>query len=292
MQNWDDLRFFLAIAHTGTVSAAADKLRVNQSTVSRRINAFEEMLKVRLFERLSIGYKLTPEGEKLLSFAERIEQETQAIERQLAGVNDLLSGPIRVSVPQTLATHVFMPIFTEFYNDYPDIELQIVASNTLQNISQREVDVALRVSQQKPPENLVGRKLGEISFGVYGLKRYLSSYQCSTNTKPLLWIGEDINDSRPDWLSPDIAEIALSVRVNEALLTIDAINKGLGVGRLPKIIGDNQLSMAPFTETSFLPSRPLWLLTHPDLRRSRRISVFLDYLAERIRPLLGNTHNH
>lgn len=288
MHNWDDLRFFLAVARTGSVSAAAEKLGVNQSTVSRRINGFEAEMNVRLFERLTTGYQLTAEGEEMLRRAMRIEDEAVAIEHEVVGKNIELRGPLRVTVSLTVASYVLMPILKEFNAAHPGIELRLDLSDKLYNLTQREADVALRVTTEPVPDNLIGRELGRIALAVYGEKHYLNKYLRSSKRQPLRWIGEDTNDPRPPWLHRHTDPLELGMRTNNVLATAAAIQQGLGVGRLPTFVGDALPEIKRFEDTPALPERPLWLLTHPDLRRMNRVRAFNAFLIEKIQGYLKN----
>ena len=282
MHDWDDIRYFLAVARADSVSAAAEKLAVNQSTVSRRINGFEAQMNVRLFERLSTGYQLTAEGAEMLHRAVRIEEEMLAIELDVMGKNIELKGPLRVTVSLSIASYLLMPILKEFHAQHPGIELQLDLSDNFFNLAQREADVALRVTTEPVPENLVGRVLGTIGFAVYGEKNYLKEYLKSRNQQPLHWIGEDTNDARPGWLHKHTEPLQLVMRTNDVLATVSAIKLGLGVGRLPAFVGDTLPELERFNDTPVLPNRPLWLLTHPELRRMNRVSVFNAFLAEKV----------
>jgi DNA-binding transcriptional LysR family regulator len=282
MHNWDDIRFFLAVARTGSISAAAHKLAVNQSTVSRRINGFEAQMNVRLFERLTTGYRLTTEGEELLRRATRIEHEAVAIEHEVMGKNVELKGSLRVTVSLTIASYVLMPILKEFSTAHPSIELRLDLSDNLYNLTQREADVALRVTTEPVPDNLIGRELGKIALAVYGEKHYLNKYLRSNKRQPLRWIGEDTNDPRPRWLHEHTDPLELVMRTNDVLATAAAIRHGLGVGRLPTFVGDASPELKRFDDAPELPRRPLWLLTHPDLRRMNRVRAFNAFLAEKL----------
>jgi len=282
MRNWDDIRYFLGVARTGSVSAAADKLAVNQSTVSRRINDFESEMNVRLFERLTTGYQLTTEGQELLRRAIRIEEEALAIEQEVMGKNIEMQGPVRITVSLTLVNYLLMPIFKQFKAQYPGIELRLDLSDNLYNLTQREADVALRVTTEQVPENLVGRKLGNFDLAVYSEKNYLNKYIQSSKQLPLRWIGEDANDPRPGWLHKHTDPLELVMRTNDVLATASAIRHGLGVGRLPTFVGDALPELTRFEDTPALPKRPLWLLTHPDLRRVNRVRVFNAFLSEKL----------
>ena len=290
MQEWDDLRYFLAVAQTGSVTAASVKLGVNQSTVSRRINNFEKLMNVRLFERLSTGYELTPEGEELRHRVLHIEDEIHAIDRHIMGKNIALSGPIRVTTPLAMARYFVLPIFKRFNKLHPGIELHLNLSNSLYNLSQREADVAIRVTRDAVPENLIGRELGLVDYGVYGEKRYVESYTKAKGKIPLRWIGEDNNDSRPNWLPGGIEPIQLVMRCNEVLATMDAIQQGLGVGRLPAFIGDTNSKLKQLKFSQKITSVPVWLLSHEDMRRVNRMRVFTSFLVEEMRGLLNYSH--
>jgi DNA-binding transcriptional LysR family regulator len=282
MHSWDDIRFFLAVARTGSVSAAAEKLAVNQSTVSRRINGFEAEMNVRLFERLTTGYQLPAEGEEMLRRAMHIENEAVAIEHEVMGKNIELKGPLRVTVSLTVASYVLMPLLKEFNAAHPGIELRLDLSDNLYNLTQREADVALRVTTEPVPDNLIGRELGKIALAVYGEKHYLNRYLRSSKRQPLRWIGENNNDPRPAWLHKHTDPLELVMRTNDVLATASAVQQGLGVGRLPTFVGDALSGLKRFENAPVLPKRPLWLLTHPDLRRMNRVRAFNAFLTERL----------
>ncbi len=286
MQEWDDFRFFLAVAQTGSVTAAAVKLDVNQSTVSRRINNFEKAMNVRLFERLSTGYELTPEGEELRHRVLHIEDEIQAIDRHIMGKNIELSGPIRITTSLAMVRYMLMPIFKHFNKLHPDIELHLDMSNNIYNLTQREADIAIRVTRDALPENLIGRELGLLKFGIYGEKKYLESYYRAKGKNPLRWIGEDNDDVRPSWLPEDIVSLHLVIRTNEVLATLDAIQQGMGVGRLPNFIGDTDDKLKQLNFDQKISGVPIWLLTHVDMRRVNRMSVFTSFVVEEMRARL------
>jgi len=287
MQEWDDLRFFLAVAQTGSVTAASIKLGVNQSTVSRRINNFEKIMNVRLFERLSTGYALTSEGEELRHHVLQIEEEIQNIDRHIMGKNIALSGPIKVTTSLAIARYLLLPSFKHFNKLHPSIELHLDMSNNLYNLTQREADVAIRVTRDAIPDNLIGRKLGMLEYDVYGEKKYVESYIKIKDKKPLRWIGEDNSDLRPNWLPDDIEPLNLVMRSNEVLATYDAIQQGLGVGRLPTFIGDADNTLTKLKLNQTIPSVPIWLLTHVDMRRVNRVKVFTSFVLEEMRSVLN-----
>jgi DNA-binding transcriptional LysR family regulator len=288
MHDWDDLRFFLAVAQTGSVTAASRRLRVNQSTVSRRINAFEQELRVRLFDRFSSGYQLTPEGEELFRRALHIEEETHAIERQVMGKNVELSGPIRVTTSLAIARYMLIPLLQRFHRMHPGIVVHLDLSNGLYNLTAREADVAIRVTRDAIPETLIGRELGKIEYGVYGERKYIDRHARAKGKAILHWIGEDNSQDRPAWLPGNVGPLQLVLRTNDVLATLDVLKQGMGVGRLPRFIGDSEKTLKQMPVTHEIAAVPVWLLTHADMRRVNRITAFTSFIANELRdPLIG-----
>lgn len=287
MQDWDNLRIFLAVASAGSVTAAASKLGVNQSTVSRRINGFEDELKVRLFERLSTGFVLTPEGEELQNRARRIEEETFAIDRHIMGKNIELAGPVRVTTSTVMLHYLLMPIFKKFNHLHPNIHLHLDLSNNIYNITAREADVAIRITRDAIPENLIGRELGMVGFAIYGKKSYVEAWKKSRTKKPLRWIGEDNNQVRPSWLNDNVDPLQLVMRTNDVLATVDALNQGMGIGRLLTFVGESEKKLTRLNVMKNLEDYPVWLLTHVDMRRVSRVSVFTSFVVDELRQQLG-----
>lgn len=292
MNNWDDLRYFLAVARAESVSAAAEQLKVNQSTVSRRINSFEGSLKVTLFERFTTGYALTSEGEELRHYAELMEEHSFAIERHIMGKNIALSGPIRVTTPLLFVKPLLMPLLKQFSQLHPDIELQLEVSNKISNLTKQEADVAIRGLTYMPPENLIGREIGKFELAVYGSKKYLKQYQKANGSKPLHWIGEYNNKPRPDWLHATQQNLQLTLRTNDPLVTVDAIKAGMGVGRLPTLIAEQNPDMQRYTNTPKPLIMSMWILRHPGIRDVSRISTFVAFMTEALQKKLNSINSN
>lgn len=279
VDNWDDLRLFLAVARSGTLSGAARVLGVNHSTVFRRIGAFEQALGVRLFERLPNGYLLTPAGEELHEGALRVEDEIAGLSRKVTGQDLRLSGTVRVTTIDMLAFGLLPRHLAGFRKLYPGIEIELIVGNATLNLSRREADVALRVGNE-PPENLVGRRVGRLVFATYASAEY-----CSDNTETDLaqhdWIGFDAEHAAlVRRFSSFLPEVRPTLRANSVAAALAAAKAGLGLAPLPCGIADLEpdlVRIAPLPDDFTLD---LWLLTHEDLRRTARIRAFLDFLAE------------
>ncbi|HEX3677862.1 MAG TPA: LysR family transcriptional regulator, partial [Sphingomicrobium sp.] len=160
MIDWDDIRYFLAVARGESVRTAAERLEVHHSTVLRRIAQLEERLGAQMFEKLPLGYRLTTAGEEILDFAKQMEASSLQLETQIFGRDQSVRGLLRVTMAPTIATHLLMPDLAEFARLHPDIEIEIVSSGELANLTNREADVAIRVVYDRKtlPLNLHGLK--------------------------------------------------------------------------------------------------------------------------------------
>lgn len=278
LSNWDDLRVFLAVARAGSLSGAARSLGVNHSTVFRRIAGFEEVLGVRLFERLPTGYALTPAGEETLRIVERVEEDVATLDRTVTGQDLRLSGTVRITATDMLAFWLLPDHLRRFRDSYPGIEVEIVVSNAALDLSRRETDIALRIGNT-PPETLVGRRVGRLDFAVYGAPDYLAAHP-----------GADL--AQHDWIGLDSAHAPLTrrfeqflpgvrpaVRSNSVACTVRLTKAGLGLAVLPCAIADQKPDLTRVADLPGTFSLDLWLLTHEDLRHTARIRAVLEFLT-------------
>ena len=291
--SWDDFRLVRAICESGSLTGAAEALGVNHSTVFRRLAALEELLAVRLFERHRSGYTPTPPGEEMLTISERWADDVSALGRKLMGCGHAPAGELRITTNDTLLTHLLTPLFAGFRAAYPNIQLEILLSNQPLNLSRRDADVAIRATDN-PPETLVGRRISAMSWAVYGRR-------ADFGDGPI----NEADLSGRDWVSMNdhfatmkavryVHETAspgrIVYRVNSVLGLTEAVRAGIGIGPLPCFIADSEPSLRRLMPPNPDFSTSLWLLTHPDLRRSVRVRAFLDYVGAeigRMRPFLG-----
>lgn len=279
--DWNDIRIYLALVRTGTVRSAAAKLEVSHSTVARRIEAFEKRLGVRLFERSSGGYAVTPAGEDMLVVAEQMENEIHGLERRIVGQDQRLSGDIRVTMVDVLATHLLMPHLTEFTQTYPDIDLEVVIAYEPLDMSKREADVALRFTN-KPPEHLVGRRLATLHSAAYASAEYLKHRDLRADTSAR-WIGYGKRVAYPRWVKEsDYPHIPAKGMLDSMLLQLEATKAGMGIGMLPCFLGDTTPTLRRLPPGVAKPGFDLWLLTHRDVRTTARLRIFSDFVAKAV----------
>jgi DNA-binding transcriptional LysR family regulator len=275
---WDDLRVALSLAREGSVRSAARALGVSHSTVLRRIQELEAAASVRLFERKSDRYELTPAGQDVFDTARELEEVVVALERRVEGRDQKLSGPIRVTLADPLLP-ALLPLFKRFSDAHPDIDISLYVGVGYLDLAHREADVALRISPA-PPAELVGRRVVDIACAVYGSKRYLAG-RSKQNLAALEWVGwpEDWTMAFARWTAENMKTARIALRVDSSWAVRDAVNAHVGVAILPCVLGDAQpdwLRLKRIPEVS----APLWILTHRDLRATARVRVLRDFLWE------------
>jgi DNA-binding transcriptional LysR family regulator len=286
MMGWDDIRVFLELGRQASLSAAARRLKVDHSTVARRIAALEQRLGLKLFDRLPRGYALTPEGEELMATAARMEAEALALQRQASGAVTL-HGQVRISAPPLLASHFLAPHFIDLRRSHPDIQIDLSGDVHNVDLARREADIALRMI--KPGgDGLVARRIGAIGFGLYGARAYLRK------TKPKDWSYIGYNDrfahlDLHGFLRAQAKGQPLAFVSNDMGSLYQAARVGMGIAVLPHYIGSRDPLLRRVPSETSATDREMWLVVHPDLRRAPRIRTVMDFLVglfERERRLL------
>ncbi|MEM9402858.1 MAG: LysR family transcriptional regulator [Pseudomonadota bacterium] len=273
--DWDDVRFFLALHRHGTVSAAGKALNVNHTTVSRRLSALEKQLRTRLFDRTPEGYQLTQVGEDMLELATQMESTANAIDRKAAGRDADLQGPLVVTMPYDVANHIVMPGFEAFLSAYPGIDVQFKTTRTLVDLSARDADLAIRLTDT-PPDHLVGRKLLPLRHGVYAHPDYWQAH--AHDPSVILFPGE----ATPDWVSTHFPTARVAMRTDNISTMLAAVEAGIGIARMACFVADSN-PVVGRVDVELMPSNwGVWSLNHVDLRSTARVRVCRDFLQQQI----------
>jgi DNA-binding transcriptional LysR family regulator len=275
-----ELRTLLAIAREGTLAGAARRLRVNHSTVFRRLGAIEARLGTRLFERQGGSYVTTAAGEDLLRTAERVEAEVEALERRLSGQDLRLTGSLRLTAPDDIAELLLMPLLQDFARRYPEITVELAVDNRMLNLTRREADIAVRPTR-RPPETLAGRRVAGLASAVYG-----AADADGGTAGEQRWVAWEEGGGPPlvaRWLAEHVDRHAVAYRSNSMLNQASAARAGLGLAVLPCFLADGDPRLQRVGEPLSELETELWLLTHPDLQRTARIRALLDLLFEGLR---------
>ena len=276
MENWDDLRVFLAVARASTIKQAATTLRVDPTTVTRRVTAFEESLGVSLFDHVRKGIVLSPTGEAMLEAAVSMEATVQSFELRAAGSEQEPVGLVRIAVAELLVM-AWVKELVAFCEGHSGLSVEVVAGDEMHNLSKREADIAVRVAR-RPPPHLVGRKFPPVAVSVYGSIELRRAHDIHT----VPWIGWSGLTDDEGAVGQTRARLGATgrfvVKANSYGLMMDFVRAGAGVCVLPCGLGDSDPALTQFAEPEVLP-QPLWLLTHPDLQQAPRVRAVLDELS-------------
>ncbi len=295
--DWNDLRYALAVSSTGSVAGAAQQLSVNATTVQRRLDALETRLGARLFDRARSGYQATEAGALVIEQARRMADQADEIERSVLGRDRELSGPLRVTTAFVVMEHLLPPALAAFARDYPGIEVEVVENAFLVDLSRRhadtatswtrmEADVALRLSANVA-EHLVGRQLGMTHCRVYarrgaaGLPQEITGLQQLVKEAPWVAFERDaMNRVYDRWMRSHLSHAHIRVRVDIFNAVAAMLNTGIGVGVLPTFMAPQHPDLLPVSEVIPELSVPVWMLTHPDLRQTARVRVFMQHVGD------------
>ena len=287
--NWDHIKFFISVAKHGSANAAAVELAVNHSTVIRRLDQLEHALHLKLFIRSNKGYQLTTSGSALLSKAINIEQATKAFEREAKSHHTKPAGRLSISLPENTLVDL-SATFARFIQHYPHIELQLNSGSELSNLNQLDVDIALRLTNEPPPE-LIGRELLRVHFSAYASAQYLSQWSSLPTPQQCqwaLWQGA-ASSQLPEAHHPDILLLQESIgpvvlRSSNTSDVLFCVKQHAAVGLIADdIASEHQLIKLPFDAMLMkhkLHTAGLWLLRHRDLIKAEPARTFADFIHD------------
>lgn len=283
--DWSDYPYFLAIAQTGTLRAAAELLGTTHATVSRHLDNLEADFNTRLVERSNEGARLTLAGQALLPLIQQAETAIQGAQRKLSGLDKEAAGKIRLSMPPSLAYNVLPPMLTGFMSAYPDIDLDITVTDQFQDISRSESDVSIRVANAVD-DNVLGRKLVQYWSGIYASAEYIRDVlpHAGPNGEGLTWFNWGAYQPKPDWVkNSPFPKARVKHHVAAGLMQMHLVLNGAGMSYLPCYgeYFEAGLQMVPGTQP--FADRSIWLLLHSDLKDTLRVRLLVEYLADAIK---------
>ena len=277
MLNWDDLKFFVELARRGSLSETARQLKTDHSTVARRIATLEEALGLKLFDRMPRGYVLTREGQQLANRATGVEEAIFGVTRLAAGERSDISGQVKISAPPALASLWLAPRLGKLREAHPALLLDLVGETGTANLSRREADIAMRLSRPAG-DALVARKLGALEYGLYGSQNYIDTI--GESDWAFLGYDDELSDvPQQRWLKTFAGSRHFAMVSNDLVSLVSATRAGMGMAVIPHVIATEVSGMTCVLDAPEA-SRDIWLTLHPDLRRSARIRVTLEYLTE------------
>jgi DNA-binding transcriptional LysR family regulator len=295
MFDWNDLRYFLAVARHGSTIAAAKALNLSQSTVHRRLAELEKRIGRTVVIRHATGYRLTEFGTGLQPWAEQVEKAIGSLERYLVAADDTPTGSVRVTCSESIGYRLMQsPLLETFHNRHPGLRVELIMSDHLLDIAKGEADVAIRAGVPHE-ETLVGRKIADVPWALYCSRTYLARHGRVERTEDIakhsvIEFDGDIRDHHAaKWLrsvAPTARVVARSNTVPGLLMTVKS---GAGLAPLPVPLGMRETDLVSVLGPVPGLYSPIYLLTHPELRNMPRIRTFFDFIVaeiDSVRPVL------
>lgn len=290
--DWDKLRVFHAVAEAGSFTRAGDILHLSQSAVSRQVASLEEGLSVVLFHRHSRGLILTEQGETLFSTTRDVYAKVAMTEANLSSGRDHPEGPLTISTTNAFGTIWLTPRLKAFHQAYPDIQLRLKTSDNALDLSMREADVAVRMGTPTQPD-LIQRHLMTVHSHIYAAPGYLAEFGPIESADDLpeqriIVYGEGpLSDiASPNWLLTRSGESESRHRVvleaNNIYCILQAVESGLGISALPDYVARDRPTIRQILPDLQGPSFDAYLVYAEELRHTKRIAVFRDYLLSQV----------
>ncbi|GAA5179653.1 LysR family transcriptional regulator [Niveibacterium umoris] len=282
--DWDLIRAFLAVVDAGSLTAAAGALATSQPTLSRQIAQLEQQTGAALFERTTRGLSLTEAGDALVEPARRMQAAAQALALAAAGRAQTLAGTVRLTASEMMSAHVLPPILVQLRAAHPEIEIELVASNRVDNLLAREADIAIRMV--RPDQgSLVTRHVADYPIGFYAHADYLKGRAPVTpdNFAEHDWVGLDQSPQLIDGFRSagfNIDRHFFAFRCDNNIVGWEAVRAGMGIGITMQRVAERDPQLVRLLQEFPLPSLPVWLTAHRELRGSPRMRIVFDALAE------------
>ncbi len=289
---WDDLKYFLAVARCGSLRKAASHLKTSAATVGRRIVDLETRLAAHLFDRSQVGYMLTESGEAIYRKAEEVEEAVLSVEREALGRDLRATGKVRLATVDDIAELIIVPRLAGFHRRFPGISLELVAQQGLTNLTRREADVALRTVRPDHGDYVI-RQAGWWSLGLYAAKGYVKTKRLRRGISDLsqvdiiTWTEECAHLRGGSWLAKHAPLSPIALATNSRRIQHAACRAGMGAAILPSWIADRDPNLVCLLPPKKVMTVELWLVTHRDLLRTARVRVVVDFLADLCREMVG-----
>ena len=288
MMDWNDLRYFLAVADHGSTLAAGRALRVSQTTVARRIAALEEALGLPLFEKRQAGYSLTPAGEELIDRAQRVADATDSFAEASAALARDTSGVVRITTQEIFANTLLAQMLRELHDLHPEIVIEIDTKQELLDLGAGEADIGLRSTAGDAPAGVVGRKLCVDDWTLYCSREYAEKHGVPRTRDDLkkhaiigggggkLWLHYEA------WLRSLGLEGQVAMHHASSTGLLSAVRSGFGIAVLPCVVADADPDLVRCIPPRPDHSRSIWLLTHERVRHTPRVRLVIDFLYDRL----------
>ena len=289
MMDWNDLRYFLAVAKEGSTLRAGRALRTSQTTVARRIAALEEAIGVTLFEKRQAGYALTPAGEELLSRAEQVEASAHSFFDAASAQARDTGGTVKLSMEEIFATALIAPLLRELRELHPGINIELDTSAGIRDLGAGEADVALRSTSKPQPSGTVGRRICADDWTFYCSREYGEKYGvprtiADLRSHPLIGGGGGtLSRHYEAYLEAFDLLDSVIMRPDTSTGLLSSVRASVGVAVLPCIVAENDPGFIRCLPSRTDHGRVLWLVTHERIRRAPKVRAVIDFLYPRLK---------
>ncbi len=290
--DWDNLRYFLAVARSGRLTAAARSLGQDHTTVSRRIAALETAFGSPLFERQPQGYRLTKAGMQLMAFAESIERTTIRAAKELSGAAATIAGSVRVGAPDGFGGSFLGPRLGRIVERHPDLQVELIAMPRIFSLSKREADIAIGLACPKEGR-LYARKLTDYRLQLYAAPGYLAAHGTPSSAAELHqhrligYADEYIFSPELDYLPLISAGLKARIRSSNLIAQLNATASGAGICVLPCFMAAANPELVRVLPEQVSLTRTFWLITHADLHDVAWVKAAGDIIAEMVQAERG-----
>ncbi len=293
MIDWSDLRFVLAIARDGSALRAAQALGVNQTTVMRRIAQLEAAIGATLFERKQSGYHPTALGQRIAAVAARIEDEVAALESAIGAEQRMLSGAVRLTTSEALASHLITPLLPRFRKEHPGITIELMAEDRRFDLARGDADVALRTGSRPSGGGIVVRRMPNVGWSVYCSRGYAEEHGAPAHVDaldghPVVGVDGALARRPPSqFLLQAAPNSTVIARSNSMPNLVSALRAGLGIAMLPCLIGDTEPDLVRCLSPVREVESEMWLIVREEVKSAPHIRAFSDVLAVEIQKMRG-----
>lgn len=287
MINWNDLRFFLAVARTGSTLAASRQMRVSQATVSRRVTELEAQLGVQLFARSASGYSLAARGEALLPMAEAVELAVERFGHAVDAEARRISGRVRLTTVESAVNNWVIPALRVLREEHPDIEVDVITTDTNLDLARGEADVAIRFGTRPDQESLIVRHLIELEECFYASRELVTKLgrpvdYADVARYPLVSDSIDRTGRFSRWIAENVPEGRIVQRVNSLSGIVAGVRAGIGAAVLPSIMGDDLRGLVRLLPPIAELSTPCWMVTTDAARNQPHVRALIDQVVAQI----------
>ncbi|HEI8821951.1 TPA: LysR family transcriptional regulator [Serratia marcescens] len=277
MFDWQDLKHFVALARTGSLSAAARELGCDHATVGRRVAALEQALGLRLIVRLPRSTPLTQDGQAIAGLAAEIEAQSQAIARHARSAVATPQAGVRISAPPSIAAHILAPRIAAFNQAFPQIVVTLSGESTLAELDRGEADIAVRMVRPQQPE-LLTQRIGMMRYALYATPEHAALPDAARRF--LAYDHHYQQQPHQQWLQQLLQGRPVVFQASDLFSLQQAARSGLGAAVLPTFVADGDPDLVPLPTANAAPTRELWLVTYPDLARTAAVRAVMNFLVE------------